>query len=230
MSCFLKALPIFTSLFFISALGAFFDLTNNCPYTVWAACQCNLPADVGCGKRLDTGEKWTIICNAATQGSIWGRTNCQFNASGKGSCQTGDCNGMLECQGYGKSPNTLAEFSLKQLNGKDYFDISVVDGFNVPMEFSAVRGGPCTIVTKCNADIIGQCPNELKVPGGCNGPCPVFGTEEYCCTSGSSCGPTNLSMFFKARCPDAYTYPFDDPSNFFTCASGTNYKVIFCPA
>lgn len=81
----------------------------------------------------------------------------------------------------------------------------------------------------CTADINGQCPNELRAPGGCNNPCTVFKTNEYCCTNGQgSCTDTNYSRFFKQRCPDAYSYPQDDPTSTFTCTN-TNYKVVFCP-
>ncbi|CBI34739.3 unnamed protein product, partial [Vitis vinifera] len=55
-------------------------------------------------------------------------------------------------------------------------------------------------------------------------------TITYCCTDGpGSCGPTTYSKFFKDRCPDAYSYPQDDKTSLFTCPSGTNYKVTFCP-
>ncbi|KAI3967231.1 hypothetical protein MKW92_049782 [Papaver armeniacum] len=64
---------------------------------------------------------------------------------------------------------------------------------------------------KCTADINGQCPKQLKAPGGCNNPCTVFRTDKYCCNSGR-CGPTALSKFFKKRCPNAYSYPKDDPT------------------
>ncbi|CAN0907574.1 Thaumatin-like protein [Linum grandiflorum] len=110
---------------------------------------------------------------------------------------------------------------------QDFIDISVIDGFNVPMEFSSASPN-CGRVMKCVGDIIGQCPNELKVDGGCNGACPQLKKEEYCCNSGN-CGPTPLSEYFKQRCPDAYSYPKDDPSSLFTCPFGVNYKVIFCP-
>ena len=213
---------ILATLYFPFTRAAKFDITNKCPYTVWAA------ASPGGGKRLNTGETWTITANpGTTQARIWARTNCQFDASGKGKCQTGDCNGLLVCQGYGSPPNTLAEYALDQFEHQDFIDISNIDGFNVPMEFSSASAS-CSRVIKCTADIIGQCPNELKVPGGCNGPCPVFKTEEHCCNSGN-CGPTNYSRFFKERCPDAYSYPKDDPTSLFTCPTGTNYKVIFCP-
>ncbi|KAJ0102924.1 hypothetical protein Patl1_06494 [Pistacia atlantica] len=204
------------------ANAASFDITNNCQYTVWAA------AKPGGGRQLDHGQTWTITADpGTTEARIWARTNCQFDANGKGKCETGDCNGLLNCEGYGAPPNTLAEYALKQYMDMDFIDMSNIDGFNVPMEFSSVSAG-CNRVIKCTADIIGQCPNQLKVPGGCNGPCPVFKTEEHCCNSGK-CGPTTYSKYFKDRCPDVYSYPKDDATSTFTCPSGTNYKVVFCP-
>ncbi|KAI3453680.1 hypothetical protein Pfo_010343 [Paulownia fortunei] len=209
--------------FFTFSHAATFDITNRCSYTVWAA------ASPGGGRRLDSGQSWQInVAPGTVQARIWGRTNCNFDGSGRGQCQTGDCNGVLECQGYGRPPNTLAEFALNQPNNLDFVDISLVDGFNIPMEFS-----PTTNVCRnlrCTAPINDQCPNELRAPGGCNNPCTVYGTNEYCCTNGpGSCGPTPLSRFFKERCPDAYSYPQDDPTSLFTCPAGTNYRVVFCP-
>ncbi|XVF13173.1 hypothetical protein REPUB_Repub08aG0185500 [Reevesia pubescens] len=225
MTAFKTLIPTLSFLFvtLVSlANAATFDIRNNCPYTVWAA------ASPGGGRRLNRGETWQIsAAPGTTQARIWARTNCQFDASGNGKCETGDCGGLLECKGYGTAPNTLAEYAIGQYANQDFIDISNIDGFNVPMEFSSNSPG-CTRVIKCTADIVGQCPNELKVPGGCNGPCPVFKTEEHCCNSGN-CAPTKFSRFFKERCPDAYSYPKDDPTSLFTCPTGTNYKVIFCP-
>ncbi|KAI3713713.1 hypothetical protein L1987_72299 [Smallanthus sonchifolius] len=173
------------------------------------------------------GETWSLPVAAGTQGArIWPRTNCNFDGSGRGRCETGDCNGLLQCQNYGTPPNTLAEFGLNQFNNLDFFDISLVDGFNVPMVFKPNSGG-CTRGISCIADINGQCPNELRAPGGCNNPCTVYKTDQYCCNSGS-CAPTDLSKFFKDRCPDAYSYPKDDQTSTFTCPGGTNYDVVFC--
>ncbi|KAH0708650.1 hypothetical protein KY284_010077 [Solanum tuberosum] len=221
---FLKFFPLFIFLYFLSVThAATFDIINRCTYTVWAA------ASPGGGRRLDSGQTWSINVNpGTTMGRIWGRTNCNFDGNGQGKCQTGDCNGRLQCQGFGSAPNTLAEFALNQPNNLDFVDISLVDGFNIPMEFSPINGG-CRKL-QCSADINGQCPSELRAPGGCNNPCRVFKTKEYCCTNGSgSCSPTDFSRFFKQRCPDAYSYPQDDPTSMFTCPAGTNYKVVFCP-
>ncbi|KAK4487329.1 hypothetical protein RD792_006060 [Penstemon davidsonii] len=204
------------------ANAALFEIRNNCPFTVWAA------AVPGGGRQLDRGQSWTINVPGGTkQARIWARTGCSFDGAGRGRCQTGDCNGLLQCQGFGQPPNTLAEYALNQFNNLDFFDISLVDGFNVPMEFSPNSGG-CSRGIRCTADINGQCPNELRAPGGCNNPCTVFRTNEYCCNVGR-CGPTNFSRYFKTRCPDAYSYPQDDQTSTFTCAGGTNYRVVFCP-
>ncbi|KAL2342783.1 hypothetical protein Fmac_004068 [Flemingia macrophylla] len=208
--------------FSTSAYATRFDITNRCSYTVWAA------AVPGGGRRLNSGESWALDVAEGTKGArIWARTGCNFDNSGHGSCQTGDCGGILECSAYGAPPNTLAEYALNQYNNLDFFDISLVDGFNVPMEFSSTSDS-CTVAIKCTADINGQCPSELKTEGGCNNPCTVFKTDNYCCNSGS-CEPTDYSKFFKDRCPDAYSYPKDDATSTFTCGGGTNYSVVFCP-
>ncbi|KAJ7944885.1 Thaumatin [Quillaja saponaria] len=210
------------SLFFISTYAANFEIRNDCPYTVWAA------ASPGGGRRLERGQTWNLwVAPGTAMARIWGRTNCNFDGSGRGRCQTGDCTGGLECKGWGVPPNTLAEYALNQYGNLDFYDISLVDGFNIPMDFYPLAN--CHKI-RCTADINGQCPGELRAAGGCNNPCTVFKTNEFCCTNGQgSCGPTNLSRFFKQRCPDAYSYPQDDPSSTFTCPAGSNYRVVFCP-
>ncbi|KAK7308988.1 hypothetical protein RJT34_05373 [Clitoria ternatea] len=206
----------------VTAQAATFNITNSCNHTVWAAA---LP---GGGVRLNSGESWSInVTNGTTGGRIWGRTNCTFDSNGLGKCQTGDCNGTLACKSYGTPPNTLVEFALNQYNNLDFYDISVVDGFNIGVQLTPTYN--CSTV-KCDADINGECPTQLKVPGGCNSPCAVFNTTQYCCSSGvERCSPTDYSRFFKSRCPAAYSYPMDDATSTFTCVGGSNYNVVFCP-
>jgi hypothetical protein len=210
------------TLSFTYTQAATFDIKNNCRDTVWAA------AVPGGGRQLNSGETWTINVAAGTKAArIWARTGCSFDGSGHGHCQTGDCGGLLNCQAYGTPPNTLAEYALNQYMNLDFFDISLVDGFNIPMDFSPTSNG-CTRGIQCTADVNGQCPSQLKTQGGCNNPCTVFKTDNYCCNSGN-CGPTDYSKYFKGKCPDAYSYPKDDATSTFTCNGGTNYKVVFCP-
>ncbi|GJS02810.1 thaumatin-like protein [Tanacetum coccineum] len=129
----LISFTILTIFCFTSTQAANFDVINQCQYTVWAA------ASPGGGRRLETGQSWQLTVAPGTAGArIWGRTNCNFDANGQGKCETGDCNGLLECQGYGTPPNTLAKLALNQDNNNDFPDISLVDGFNIPMEFSPV--------------------------------------------------------------------------------------------
>ncbi|MCD7460857.1 hypothetical protein HAX54_044620 [Datura stramonium] len=220
-----RSMFIFPFLLLVTQLSeaAIFDIRNNCPYTVWAA---SVP--VGGGLQLNPGQTWRInVPPGTSQARIWARTGCNFDGSGRGRCQTGDCNGLLRCQSYGQPPNSLAEYALNQYSNLDFFDVSLVDGFNVPIEFSPTSNG-CTRGIRCAADINGQCPNKLRAPGGCHNPCTVFKTDEYCCNSGN-CGPTRYSRFFKDRCYDAYSYPKDDQTSTFTCRGGTNYRVVFCP-
>ncbi|CAI9274794.1 unnamed protein product [Lactuca saligna] len=214
-------LLFFFSLCFHIANAANFNIHNNCPFTVWAG------ATPGGGRQLNFGESWSLdVAPGTSTARIWPRTNCNFDGSGRGSCQTGDCNGLLQCQAFGKTPNTVAEYALNQYMNFDYFDVSVIDGFNLPMEFSPTSGG-CTSSSRCIADINGQCPDVLRTPGGCNNPCTVFKNQKYCCYT-EDCGPTEYSRFFKDRCPDFLSYK-NDRTGTFSCPGGTNYRVVFCP-
>lgn len=196
-------------------------VTNNCPYPVWAA------ADPGSGKQLNQGDSWDVNPAAGTKmARIWGRTGCNFDGNGNGRCDTGDC-GKLVCTpgNWGTNPKTLLEYTLAQPNNPtDTLDISLIEGFNIPIAFTPTSGvgsldGKCRTIS-CTADINGQCPQNWKVTGGCNNPCTA---------QGGTCGPNGDNQFFKQRCPDAYSYPNDDQTSTFACPSGTNYRLTFCP-
>lgn len=73
-------------------------------------------------------------------GRIWARTGCNFNQNGQGHCETGDCGDRLQCNGAGGvPPATLAEVTLRGSGGQDYYDVSLVDGFNVPVQVKGTR-------------------------------------------------------------------------------------------
>ncbi|KAF7027628.1 hypothetical protein CFC21_039659 [Triticum aestivum] len=208
------------------------NITNQCPYTVWPAA---LPE--GGGMRLDSGKTWTLQVPSDTRGgSVWARTGCSFDGKGNGSCQTGDCEGLLACKTYGQAPITSAQFSLNQYNNNSFFGISLYQGFNVPMEFLPMPvkgqgGSGCTKGPQCGANITSQCPSELKVPGGCNSACDVFKTQSnlYCCSM-TPCESNKYSAFFVRMCPEAISYSSDAVTETsFSCPLDTNYQVIFCP-
>ena len=106
--------------------------------------------------------------------------------------------------------------------------MSLVDGFNVPLSINP-SNTQCP-APSCSADINAVCPSELKVDGGCKSACAAFNTDQYCCTGSyaTTCPATNYSMIFKNQCPAAYSYPKDDTATV-SCASGTDYTIVFCP-
>ena len=83
----------------------------------------------------------TVFIPDGWGGRFWARTRCNFDASGQGFCVTGDCGNKLECNGAGGIPPvTLAEITLNGAGGKDFYDVSLVDGFNVPVQVRRFLG------------------------------------------------------------------------------------------
>lgn len=222
-----------------------FTIVNKCDYTVWPGILSNagVPPLSPTGFVLQTGESKTINPPTAWGGRFWGRTLCSQDSTGKFSCVTGDCgSGKLECAGSGAAPPaTLAEFTLNGDGGMDFFDVSLVDGYNLPM-LVAPQGGSGQNCTNagCVADLNDSCPSELKVTSeennqgvACKSACDAFGSPQYCCSGAyanpSTCKPSSYSQFFKNACPTAYSYAYDDPTSTFTCTNA-NYLITFCPS
>lgn len=217
--------------------GATFTFINKCDYTVWPG----ILASAGSDKLDSTGFELTRSTSRTFQaptgwsGRFWGRTGCQFDESGRGSCSTGDCgSGEMECHGAGATPPaTLAEFTLGS-GSKDFYDVSLVDGYNLPM-FVEVSGGSGDCGnTGCATDLNRKCPTELRVDGGgaCKSACEAFGSPEYCCSGDfnnpAACKPSMYSEMFKSACPKSYSYAYDDATSTFTC-TGADYAITFCP-
>ncbi|CAN6205208.1 unnamed protein product [Urochloa humidicola] len=246
MASFISSSPSAVALSFLimsffqgAAAGITFTFTNRCGGTVWPGVLANSGSSAleTTGFALAAGEARSLSAPAGWSGRFWARTGCAFDASGKGSCATGDCgSGEVECRGRGAAPPaTLAEFTLGGGGTKDYYDVSLVDGYNLPMVVEAAAGG-CP-VTGCVADLNDRCPAELRAGAGparaCRSACEAFGTPEYCCSgqfgNPDTCRPSVYSQVFKAACPRSYSYAYDDATSTFTCAGGTDYSITFCP-
>ncbi|KAE9605876.1 hypothetical protein Lal_00024933 [Lupinus albus] len=209
-----------------------FTIVNYCRETIWPAV---IPGDNfnGGGFVLKPGQSSVFTAPVGWSGRIWARTGCNFDKSGNGNCQTGSCGTSLKCAGAGKTPASLAEFTLAQL---DFYDVSLVDGFNVPISIKPLHGkGNCT-TAGCDSDLRTTCPKELSLKAndktvGCRSACDVFNTDEYCCRGNygnpSTCRPTFYSKKFKDACPTSYSYAYDDPTSICTC-QGTDYIIAFC--
>ncbi|CAK9158275.1 unnamed protein product [Ilex paraguariensis] len=141
---------------FSCSLACTFTLTNNCPYTIWPGtlAGAGTPQLPTTGFQLNSGQSVKIPTVPGWSGRIWARTGCTFDASGVGSCQTGDCGGRMECDGMGASPPaSLFEITLGKGDEKDFYDVSIVDGYNLPL-VAAPRGiyGGCN-ATGCASNI-----------------------------------------------------------------------------
>ncbi|CAI8599967.1 unnamed protein product [Vicia faba] len=223
------------------ATGTVFTIENRCKSTIWPGTLSGNGAALleDGGFSLPPGSSLQLTAPSGWSGRFWGRTGCNFDGAGNGNCITGDCAGGLNCNGGGAPPVTLAEFTIGSGNGdKDFYDVSLVDGYNVGMGIHATGGtGDCQYAG-CVADMNGHCPAELQVTeeGGsvvaCKSACAAFNTEEFCCTGEHSsperCSPTQYSEMFKSACPSAYSYAYDDASSTCTC-SGSDYHITFCP-
>ncbi|XP_021810422.1 thaumatin-like protein 1b isoform X1 [Prunus avium] len=230
--------------FFSEVNSASFKLVNKCRYEVWPGVLsgANTAPLSPTGFALKPGKSRTLSVPKAWSGRIWARTLCTEYSPTNFSCVTGDCgSGKIECAGSGaKPPATLAEFTLNGADGLDFYDVSLVDGYNLPMLVvprGGTRGG-CS-ATGCLVDLNGKCPRALRVAreggGGrvaCRSACEAFGDPQFCCSEAyatpDTCQPSVFSLFFKHACPRAYSYAYDDKTSTYTCASA-DYIIIFCP-
>ncbi|RZC14825.1 pathogenesis-related protein 5-like [Glycine soja] len=222
------------------ASATMFTIENRCSYTVWPGTIAGNGAAVlgDGGFPLPTGTSVRLAAPAGWSGRFWGRTGCNFDDAGIGKCLTGDCAGGMKCTGGGVPPVTLAEFTIGTGSAQDFYDVSLVDGYNVAMGVRATGGTGNCQYAGCVTDLNGKCPTELQVTaeGGsivaCKSACAAFNAAEFCCTGEYStpqtCKPTQYSEIFKSACPSAYSYAYDDATSTCTC-SASDYVITFCP-
>ncbi|KAG8646166.1 pathogenesis-related thaumatin-like protein 3.5 [Manihot esculenta] len=211
-----------------------FTLFNNCKGTIWPAIITKGDNNRGDGFVLKPAQTASYTASSGWSGRIWARTGCNFNNNGVGSCQTGSCGTSLNCSGPSSPPNTIAEFTL---GDTDFYDVSLVDGFNLPIGILPLNGkGNCSNAG-CESDLRGSCPSELSVKSNgqvvaCRSACDVFNTDEYCCRGAYSepvaCVSSNYSKVFKQACPAASSYAFDKDSTSIITCSASDYAVTFC--
>lgn len=237
--------------------GLDFTITNNCPYTIWPGIQGRSLSNPGWtlpnkgGWELPAGQSSTVqIPTDFTAGRFWARTNCK-TVNGQFVCETGDCGPWVQCaydgvQRGGAPPATLVEFTLNGSGSQDFYDVSLVDGYNIQMEVtpkSPSTGTPVDYWCKkagCTSDLNLGCPSELRKLGtggtvACDSACEMFNQDMYCCrgaygtpqTCKPSTWPVNYAQIFKSACPTAYSYAYDDLTSTFFCRN-TGYDITFC--
>lgn len=221
-------------------------LVNNCNHSIWPAILGGggFPTPQDGGFHLSTGEERFFTLPKFWSGRIWPRQGCHFNEDGRsGSCETGDCNGRVRCKGLGgKPPATVVEMTFgTPKSAIHYYDVSLVDGFNLPVSISPVGGGPVGCgKAGCEVDLNVCCPSKLQVRYGgkivgCKSACLALKSDKYCCTgevygSPGKCKQTAFSHLFKSICPHAYSFAYDDPTSLMSCGNkASHYHISFCP-
>ncbi|QRW18315.1 pathogenesis-related protein PR5K (thaumatin family) [Rhizoctonia solani] len=252
-------------------------VNNDCPFTIWPAIYTSNTSAVTLSG-VETGweappnssrsfvvpEGWHafLFCFGWSGAYIWGRRDCNFSSGNSpadtnttiGGCVSGGCPGGLYCTGLGSPPTTHAEWTLAPGDGSgaDYYDISIVQGFNLPMSVvpSAVECG----IAECAVDLNAGCPDPLRgpfapntnntVPIGCKSACTANldgnpDNSAACCTGQfaepGACPASGVPFYdyFKNACRFTYAYSQDVTSGtaLQTCpgSSYPDYAVTFCP-
>ncbi|KAK3187886.1 hypothetical protein Dsin_027447 [Dipteronia sinensis] len=190
------------------------SIKNNCPYTIWPGTLTGGGAQLSTtGFELGSTQTRSIDVSAPWSGRFWARTQCSTDASGRFTCTTADCgSGQVTCNGNGAvPPASLVEFTIAANNGQDFYDVSLVDGFNLLVsvtpngqdfyDVSLVDGfnlpvsvtpqggsGPTCTTSSCSANVNGVCPSELSVKGSdgstiaCKSACVALNQPQFCCT------------------------------------------------
>lgn len=223
-------------------------MVNRLNQTIWPAIATDPKHPISAtGWVLAPGASLTILIPDHWDVRLWARTGCSFNASGVGSCVTSGC-GKLQCGStWGEFPSTLAEFNLNAWNGMDFYDVSLVEGNNLPMWINSFGGTSkdkidtdgCS-AAGCTRDANSMCPTQLqRVANGrvvaCLSACLVLKTDQTCCTGAyapradctPSTWPIDSAAVFKKAEPFAYSYVDDDATSVLTCSGECDYRVTW---
>jgi len=205
-------------------------ILNSCSYDIWTF---GLPNGT---LEIASGDLQVIGWSNKFSGRVWPRSGCTGTGNNPKCAQTGN--------------DTLAEFTLNAGMKDDWYDISLVDGFTIPLAIIQLDGA--------------WTPDPSYVPGGkllgdmnCGSPvcavnlltnCPASQQKKDSmgnvveCVNGQSSnggkGATPVTSYMKMGCPTSYTYPYDDPQSLFTCpcveqnngVGAKDYEIVYCPA
>ncbi len=237
----------------VAAQTRTFTVKNNCSETVWAAAA-GTPVPIFNGSSsggielLPGASATTTVPTPWSAGRIWGRRECTFDSSGKGSCATGDCGGVLNCTHAGAGNTTITEWTLTgTTTGSDNYDISLVDAFDFPVSVQLDDPSPSHCINAaCQVDLRNFCTGDLQNKDsagnvvGCKSLCGKYQTPNYCCAglygAPGSCNNVSWNTNFRGTvvknyCNSVYGYAYDDPSSDFNCSPppATGYTITFCP-
>ncbi|KAJ6263646.1 Osmotin [Drechslerella dactyloides] len=207
-------------------------VVNNCKFPVYPGfLTTNGTGPYTTGFYLDSKQRRSVWVGWDWSGRLWARTNCSFylaNATTAakikavtdnftipdgqklaGGCLTGDCGSAVECQLSGLAPTTLAEFTITGWQNQTYYDISLVDGYDLDMKITPSYDSPekprvnntpiCIASTDLSSPLSGRDLNENSLNQSF-----TFGTIHRWC-------PREMLLFASQRGRQSvFPYPDDD--------------------
>lgn len=170
-------------------------------------------------------------------GRFWGRQ-----------CPNGVCDDKSGSSNA--EPASLAEFDFNAYQGDVFYDVSLVDGFNLPIQIVPSDGSPApdNCGSQACTDLTQSCPAPLqhKDANGnvdiCMSACAVATDagaptlDQYCCLGAFGAGvcnpntwPANMdsAKLFKDAYPHDYSYAYDDSTSTYTCPETCSYNIVF---
>lgn len=123
-------------------------IKHNCAHTIWPATQTSEGTPILTGFELVSKASLTLKVPNTWSGRIWARYLCaQYGRNF--TCVSGDCaTGQIKCNGAGGiPPETLVQFTLASWSGgNDFYSVSIVDGFNLPVYVIPINRYDCTYI------------------------------------------------------------------------------------
>ncbi|KAF3274909.1 hypothetical protein TWF970_007612 [Orbilia oligospora] len=258
------------------------SIVNNCSFPVYpAVLTTNGTGPYTTGFYLPSKQSRNVWVGWDWSGRLWARTNCSFYLANSttsvkirdvvdnftipdgqklaGNCLTGDCGSAIECQLSGLAPTTLAEFTMTGWMQQTFYDISLVDGYDLDMKITPFHDSPekprvnntpiCVASTTLSSVLAGTdlyqnslnesfsfnnihrwCPRQNLLFTSQKGKQSVFPyPDDDDPTIGG--GWTPCLKRAKQVCGDAYSYAYDDYLSTFAVPSvkGEGFEVMFCP-
>lgn len=177
-----------------------YTFNNHCAYDIWLGEFPSSAAPLSNTWQINAGGNSTVCLPTTWNGRFWPRTGC----TGSGNtlnCVTGQCGGANQgtaaCTVTGNPPGAILEVNtgVNTNPGQiSYYDLSLVNGYNVPMAVTVSGSGCNQTNVGCVADLLNSCPTGLQmtVPPTASGdsdlPC---GTGTFCpagqCINNNAC-------------------------------------------
>lgn len=125
----------------------------------------------------------------------------------------------------GAEHHSLAEFTFNtDFNDFDWYNISYVDAFNLPLQIEPLARPKCKSLS-CPNDFLANCPSEGRFLDS-------HGDLVACVSPDRNNAMSPVALYFES-CDDAYAWSGDDqkgddPSPVRACA-GEDWRITFCP-